>query len=184
MRAIGHLLLWVGFLAGAFWSVFRLENQESRWSTIPWGSYAASMTVGCIGIVILRRAKKADHADQVKTEAEYSVVRESLVKVSEVVNRLREEEDRHPARVVRCIDDECADPLADFADARQSLVKRFGLSTYAEVMTEFASAERSINRCWSAAADGYVDEVDASLRHAQAHLANASDLLTEAERSV
>ncbi len=86
-----------------------------------------------------------------------------------------------PADVLRCIDDECTEPFADFADARQALVKRFGLEVYADVMTEFASAERYVNRSWSAAADGYVDEVASSLARANQHLQNTKELLVEAE---
>ncbi len=71
--------------------------------------------------------------------------------------------------------------LPTFADSRQALVKRFGLEVYADVMTEFASAERYVNRSWSAAADGYVDEVAASLARANKHLQNTKMLMTEAE---
>ena len=35
-------------------------------------------------------------------------------------------------------------------------------------MSSFAAAERYLNRCWSASADGYVDEVHAYLEHAAA----------------
>ena len=48
-------------------------------------------------------------------------------------------------------------------------------------MTEFAAAERYVNRSWSAAADGYVDEVAASLDKADQHLKNAQELLRAAE---
>ena len=44
------------------------------------------------------------------------------------------------ADVLRFIDDQCAEPLSDFAESRQALIKRFGMTVYADVMTEFASA--------------------------------------------
>jgi hypothetical protein len=43
----------------------------------------------------------------------------------------------------------------------------YGLDAYGEVMGLFASAERYLNRTWSASADGYVDEVDSALQKAQ-----------------
>ena len=55
------------------------------------------------------------------------------------------------------------------------------MKVYADVMTEFASAERLVNRTWSAAADGYVDEVATSLQLAGRHLARAKELLAVAE---
>jgi len=72
--------------------------------------------------------------------------------------------------VHRRIDERLSDDLARFAELRESLIDAFGLADLAAVMTEFALAERTINRIWSASADGYVDEVDACLQRAAAHL--------------
>jgi hypothetical protein len=181
MRYLGQLLLWIGFLAGAFVSLSRLEQDGSKWSTIPWVWYAVSMGVGIAGIMLLRVATRELDADDAKTDAEYSVIQQSLAKIAEIVERLCEEREHVPSQVLRCIDDECVEPLADFADARQALVKRFGLAVYADVMTEFAAAERYVNRSWSAAADGYVDEVASSLKRALEHLRRAQGLLVAAE---
>ena len=181
MRPLGHILLWIGFLAAAFVSVSRLEDSSDKWSTIPWLWYGVAMVIGVTGIAFLRTARRQDHADDEKTEAQYSVVRNSLDKLSETVSRLCDQTEYRPAAVVRSIDDDCAEPFSDFADSRQALVKRFGMKVYADVMTEFASAERYVNRSWSAAADGYVDEIASSLKRAKRHLQNAKDLIGKAE---
>ena len=181
MRPLGHTLLWAGFLAAAFASVFRFEDSGDKWSTIPWLWYGVAMVIGVTGIALLKTAKRQDHADDEKTEAEYSVVRNSLEKISETVSSLCDQTDYRPSAVLRSIDDDCAEPFSDFADSRQALVKRFGMKVYADVMTEFASAERYVNRSWSAAADGYVDEVGSSLKRAKRHLQNAKDLIGKAE---
>jgi hypothetical protein len=139
------------------------------------------MFLGIAGVVVLRQARRDDHADEAKTEAEFSVIQRSLDLLSDTVQRLSQQVEHVPSEVLHTIDDRCAEPLADFADARQALVKRFGLHVYAEVMTEFASAERYINRSWSAAADGYVDEVNTSLGRANHHLQKARELLRAAE---
>jgi hypothetical protein len=73
--------------------------------------------------------------------------------------------------VHRRIDERLSDDLARFAELRESLIDAFGLADLAAVMTEFALAERTINRIWSASADGYIDEVDTRLERAVAHLA-------------
>lgn len=181
MRNLGHFCLWTGFLAAAFVSVCRLEQVDDKWSTIPWMWYALSMIVGVVGIGLLRSSNRHADADDIRTEAEYSVIRKSLETVTAITDRLCAQTSHIPTEVLRCIDDECAEPFADFADARQALVKRFGLKVYADVMTEFASAERYVNRSWSAAADGYIDEVAASLKRANAHLHKAKQLLRAAE---
>lgn len=181
MRLLGHLVLWVGFLAAAFFSVSRMEQTDNKWATIPWVWYAVSMAVGIVGIVLLRAATRQAEDDHEKTDAEYSVVRQSLTRVSEIVDRLSNQSHYDPADVLRRIDDECTEPFDEFAEARHALVKRFGLQVYADAMTEFAAAERYVNRSWSAAADGYVEEVAASLQRANQHLQNTNRVLAEAE---
>ena len=104
-----------------------------------------------------------------------------LPRFGEVVDRLCRQSEYDPATVLHCIDEECVEPFSEFAEARQSLVKRFGLEVYADVMTEFASAERYVNRSWSAAADGYVEEIAASLARANHHLQKTAALLNEAD---
>lgn len=180
MRPLGYVLMWGSFVAAAYASVFRLEIASDKWGTIGWLGYAIAMTVGFGGIVLIKLALRRDHSDEEKTDAEYSVVRSSLELVSAAVGRLCESEIQ-PAAILRGIDDECAEPFSDFADSRQALVKRFGMKVYADVMTEFASAERYVNRSWSAAADGYVDEVLKSLQRADKHLKKAQSLLQQAE---
>ena len=180
MRALGHTLLWVGFLGAAFVSVSRLENADDKWATIPWGYYFTGVAIGVAGIVCLRKAQQIDHADEERTEAEFSVVQESLAHLTTTVGDLCDHTPG-PSEVVRRIDEQCAESFLEFADARQAMVKRFGLTVYADVMTEFASAERYVNRSWSAAADGYVDEVSSSLQRARVHLHAAGDLLAAAE---
>lgn len=181
MRPLGQFLLWAGFLAAAYTSVCQLEQIDDKWATISWPWYAAAMSVGIMGIILLRTARRHDHADDAKTQAEYSTVRQSLETLALAVGRLCDQPEHKPSAVLRCIDDQCTEPFSSFADARSSLVRKFGMKVYADVMTEFASAERYVNRSWSAAADGYVDEVKASLLRANLHLQKAKELLSAAE---
>ena len=139
------------------------------------------MAAGVVGIVFLRQAKQQDDSDDEQTEAEYSVIQSSLARISTGVNTLCESTQTSPGHVLNFIDNEIVEAFADFAEARQSLIKRFGIAVYADVMTEFASAERYVNRTWSAAADGYIDEVNASIQRANQHLTKARELLNGAE---
>ena len=49
------------------------------------------------------------------------------------------------------------------------------LIAYGEVMTDFAAAERYLNRVWSASADGYIDEVNEYLEKASNQFAACLD---------
>ena len=186
MRIIGQILMWSGFLGGAFCAVLRTGPPEgaasgSGWSTIPWLWYLMSVGVGVAGVILLRLAAAKDKQDDGMTEFEYSTVQRSLEDVSAVVARLCSQAVSDPRIIVAAIDDECVEPLADFANSRQALVKRFGMTIYADVMTEFASAERFLNRAWSAAADGYVDEVEICLDRANSHLASTREIIGAAD---
>jgi hypothetical protein len=45
-----------------------------------------------------------------------------------------------------------------FVAARPMLIGRLGMAGYAQLMDSFAAAERQVNRAWSAAADGVLEE--------------------------
>ena len=189
MRIIGQILMWSGFLGGAFCAVLRTGPPEGAasgygWSTIPWLWYLISVGVGVAGVILLRLAAAKDKQDDGMTEFEYSTVQRSLEDVSAVVARLCSQAVSDPRTIVTAIDDECVEPLADFANARQALVKRFGMTIYADVMTEFASAERFLNRALSAAADGYVDEVEDCLDRANSHLVCTREIIGAADLQV
>lgn len=64
-----------------------------------------------------------------------------------------------------------------FVAARSRLIARFGMGGYARLMDRFATAERQVNRAWSAAADGYVDESATCLDAAAELLREAGDRL-------
>ena len=179
----GQLLLWSGFIAAAFVSVRQQEFAEDKWSTVEWPWYVGAMVVGAIGAVMIRKSKAASEQSSSKVEAQYSVLETQLNVLRQAVSELRTMCDHvAPSQMVKLIDDRCAEPFAEFADSRNALVQRFGLQGFADVMTQFASGERFVNRAWSASADGYMDEVSRSLERADFHLQSASEKLGVLDR--
>lgn len=67
-----------------------------------------------------------------------------------------------------------------FEELQQSLLAQLGGARYAEVMGEYANAERLLYRAWSSAADGHHDEAVASLTAAVPHCRLASAAFTRA----
>ena len=158
---------------------------EDKWGTVNWLWYLASMAVGLGGVVLLRRSSKSAITDSGRVAKEYTAITENLASLRQHVGILKSNlTDMTPQDIVRYIDENCGKPFADFADARNSLVQRFGLSAFAEVMTQFASGERFLNRAWSAAADGYINEVKDCVNRSDAHLARADDIIAEYEQSI
>ena len=180
-RIAGHMLLWIGFLVGVFVTVRRVEKPAAPWSTIHWPAYGTALSVAVIGVIILRMTKRpVSVALDIQTGAidELAAI---LTRLHSTVQRWSRTADQIPVYDFHdMIDEELADDLGRFAELRETLIPEFGLDYYAKIMTEFALAERTINRTWSASADGYVDEVRACLSRAAAHLSAARRRLEEA----
>lgn len=184
MAILGQILLWIGFLGGSLACVFQLEKEDDKWSTIPWGMYAAGAVIGIVGVVLIRKDRASKSAASADSESDFETVRDSLGRVAEKMSGLCEKLDKMTCEdVLTYIDEQCVPPCAEFADGRQVLVNRFGTAVFAAVMTEFASGERYMNRAWSASADGYVDEVEKSLEYARGFFDAAVKELTDASES-
>lgn len=171
MRPVGHVLMWLGFLAAAFVTTRQLDRVE-------WAAYVPAAAVGAIGVFILRRTanRAATQGHVVKTNL--STLEQSLgrlVKNLEAMNRAKDSifvYDVHGR-----IDAELSADLAAFAAARESMIHGIGLQEYANVMDRFARGERAVNRAWSASADGYVDEVWTYMALAEESLRDADGIL-------
>ncbi len=170
-RWCGHVLLWIGFLAGSLLAVRSTEVAERPWTTIAWPAYLVALAVCAAGAVTLRTTRRRTGGDPAQHAGDTAELAAILRRLRQQLSVWQAAEGRPPVyEVHRRIDRQLSDDLARFAELRESLIAAFGLSTFAAVMTEFALAERTINRMWSASADGYIDEIDACLPRAVAHL--------------
>jgi hypothetical protein len=178
LRLCGHLLLWIGFLAGAFISVRNIEVVNDPWATISWLEYCSALALSGVGVVVLRKTQRAARMGKAAEAGAVDRLEELLKKLLNELQRWQTDEGRLAVHDVHGeIDNRLGDDLAEFSELRESLVDAFGLQHFASIMTEFALAERTINRMWSASADGYVDEIELCLTRASAHLENAIDKL-------
>jgi len=177
MRLLGHILLWLGFFAGSFVMLQHLENPTDRWATINWTYYGGAFLIGTIGVVLLRVTAKQAGGQAHEINRDMDELDDALEKLIAGVSKLNtERESILVFDVHKQIDDSLAIEFGRFADARKSMIQRFDLQTYAAIMTEFANAERGVNRAWSASADGYVDEVWLSLERAERRLLRAREI--------
>ncbi len=178
MVGLGKILLFGGFFAAAFITVRRPDSAELEWRTVEWGWYALAFAAGVVGVVLLRRAAGQIRTHAHKLEADSRILVTALSTITARLRQLRSEFGGMSVYDVhQWIDRALAEELARFVEARESMVPLFGLQDYASIMTEFAIGERKINRCWSASADGYIDEVDICLARASEHMERAHDLL-------
>jgi hypothetical protein len=171
MRPLGHALMWIGFVAAAFVTTRQAD-------TIAWGAYAATALVAVVGVVILRRTAGAAAADTETVRIHIGVLEGSARRLVERIAALNQNRDEIFVYDVHGrIDAELSSEFTGFAGARESMIHAIGLQEYAQIMDNFARAERLVNRAWSASADGYVDEVWSCLGAAEEAMREADRLL-------
>ena len=158
-------MITVGFLAGALVAVLDELN-------VQWLYFIGAVSCGVIGVVIVRLGMHKDSRSEDKLTANLHDIETSLGRIVENINTLNNQKQSiNPYDIRHRIDELFTQDLTTFVEARESLTHIHGLQTYANVMSHFASAERYLNRVWSASADGYIDEVAAYLDKAQTQFA-------------
>lgn len=180
LRLTGHLLLWIGFLGGSFVAVRSTEVADDPWSTIAWPYFIGALSIGVVGVFLLRRTARATAAG---TGGRAKRLDELTGMVQQLTERLSTYREQWKVGDVyethRWIDAHLAELLAEFADHRQVIARTCGLRAYGQIMTDFAQGERQINRAWCASSDGYADEVDRCLFAAQESFAAAASRLEQ-----
>jgi len=151
MKKIAYFLLVAGFLVAAY--ATSLDAQ-----LVNWPLFAVAALASASGVFIAKRQDGAEARSDSVLQTNRAELNESI---SNVVAGLIERDSSavlsgEPLR--DWIDEQLRPDLRRFADARESMVHLFGLQTYADIMSNFASGERYVNRVWSASADGYDGE--------------------------
>ena len=207
MRMFGHLLLWAGFLFGSLMTVFNsthegvkyvkaltpasesvkgfelidlssVEVPENGWQLIPWVEYGIAAVACFAGVVLLHTGRRSSTQKSEKSAASLQEITDALNRAINRTQQLSKESSTlAPSKIVARIDDEITDELRTFADGRESMTTEHGLKLFADVMSPFAAGERAINRAWSAAADGYIDEATDCLERGLAMLSAAREEL-------
>lgn len=184
-RILGLVLMSVGFVGAAFASVRELDSAKLGWHTINWLYYAGFFAVGVAGVVLIRAGAQKASTHAHKISADLETIETALDKLVGKLDTL----DRHRDRltvfdVSRRIDEQLAPDLNAFVDARESLIHRYGLQPYADLMSEFAAGERRINRAWCASVDGYVDELWLCVERAKHHMTRSQELFKSYQQQV
>lgn len=158
--------------------------QLGRWTHLPHFIAACVGLLAGAGLTRLNAARAARMAES-EDAAEGAMSPEAAVaELRAVVTELNEQIPTERDERVACstithrLGDAIRDHVPVVADQRDRLVARMGLGGYAALMDVFASAERAMNRAWSAAADMALDESLDSLEIAADRLAVVEDKLS------
>ena len=171
MVNLGYLLITAGCLAGAYLAVLQEES-------VPWGPWAVAVVVGVVGVALARLGSRKAATSEERLTGDLEILGDSLARVVAKLEALVHEQAEMDVYEVRHrIDGDFMEDLNAFVQARESLSHRYGVQTYANVMTSFASGERALNRAWSACTDGYVDAVARALEKALGQFREAQQQL-------
>ena len=177
MKNLGYFLVAAGFLGGAFATSLDVEN-------VNWNLFGATALAAVFGLFIYKRQVHALARSESVLESNRTELRESIANIVKDLGELNSDGLTKGAVLRDRIDLKLRDDLRRFADARESMVHLFGLQTYADIMSHFATGERYINRVWSASADGYDEEAEAYLKRAAGQFEEAKQLLLRAAESI
>ncbi len=177
MKNLGYFLVVAGFLGGAF--ATSLDVQEVNWTL-----FAVTAVAAIVGLGIYKQQVGAMARSESVLETNRVELRESIANVVEDLRSINEDQLTRGAVLRDRIDLKLREDLRRFADARESMVHLFGLQTYADIMSNFATGERYINRVWSASADGYDEEADVYLKKAAVQFDEAKKQLLKAADSI
>jgi hypothetical protein len=161
----------------------RVARLPSLWPAVYWPGYLAAVVVGIGGAVLIRASSKSATSNESLNQAGLEQLTTVLQALVVEVDRLTEAlPTLAPEEAVPWIDTHCVPLCADFADNREVMKTTFGLAGFAAVMSEFASGERFLNRVWSAAADGYMEEAWRSIQTSQRFFHKALEELQQRRR--
>lgn len=171
MKWIGFIMVTVGFIAAALATVVD-EN------TVMWLWYIPTLGLGVAGVIIIRTDDLRHRTKEHHVTARIETVVGSLERIAANIRKLNADKHSVNAYDMRHrIDEMFIEDLEMFVDARESIIHRYGLTVYGDIMSSFAAGERYLNRVWSASADGYIDEINIYLDKAQEQFVHSFEKL-------
>lgn len=175
MKNIAYLLIAAGFLVAAY--ATSLDAQQVNWTL-----FAVAAAAAIAGVWMSKRQDGADARSESTLKTNLGELTESIANVVSGLNEVIDGSKNQGEPLRNWIDEELRPDLRRFAEARQSMVHLYGLQTYADIMSDFATGERYINRVWSASADGYDNEARTYLGKAMEQFRDASQQLAAVAR--
>ena len=159
MKKIAFLLLAGGFLIGAYATALDTD-------LVNWTLFGVAAVAGVVGVILAKRLDKATATSGDVLETNRNELNESIGNIVRDLNELTAGEVPHGAELREWIDEKLRPDLRRFVEARESMVHLYSLQTYADIMSEFASAERYINT--------YIRKAAEQFKQAQQELMSAS----------
>lgn len=171
MHKLGLLLIAIGFVGGSLTAVYDKD-------TIDWVWFVPLLIIGAVGVTLVQIALRRAATDTSHTEANFQAIASSLTAIVAKLGVLDGEKDKvYVYDLPDRIDETFRDDILKFVEARESIAVVHGTQAYADVMSHFAAGERYLNRVWSCAADGYIDEAHTYIERSHQQFKEAQEKL-------
>ncbi|MBD3276163.1 MAG: hypothetical protein GF372_12680 [Candidatus Marinimicrobia bacterium] len=171
MRYLGYVLITVSFLVCSYLTVL---NEFA----VNWVLFIPFLLVGVAGVAMARISTRREAESEDVVTKNIGSLRTSLENVVTNIRQLNEDKSNiNVYDLPQQIDSIFLDDLNTFVDARESIGHAYTLQDYADIMSHYAAGERYLNRVWSAAADGYIDESHTYIGRAQTQFEEANERL-------
>ena len=177
MQKLGLLFIFIGVVGGSLVAVLDKD-------TINWGWFVPLLVMGAIGVALVQIALRREATDTTRTAADFEALHASLGAIVDNLGTL--DQDKTNIDVYDLpdrIDAGFRNDIVTFVEARMSIAHVHGMQAYADVMSHFAAGERYLNRVWSCAADGYIDEAHEYVGRSRAQFSEARHKLESFSRA-
>ena len=135
--------------------------------------------LGVIGVVLVQIGIRQEAKDEGKRDANFQILKDNLSHIAQGMDALdTEKETIFIYDLPQVLEDRFADQINLFVEARESIAHGWGMQAYADIMSHFAAGERYMNRVWSTAADGYIDEAHTYVTRSKEQFAEAYERLS------
>jgi hypothetical protein len=141
---------------GAYGTMF--ANWTGKWLFI--GSALGLIFGGMLLKVAARReVDSADASDSPRSSPEQVAgsIRAAIADLRGLLASIEGRDEKQHA-IIKALSEVQGELVPAFVESRAVLIARKGMGHYATVMDKFAATERQVNRSWSAAADGALEE--------------------------
>jgi hypothetical protein len=190
MRNIGIL----SFVLGAMCAIAAAAKLPGDGQRVPgtWPVFVLGVGTSAVGLVLWHRHRRRPAAEAQPEGAPpeddsaqrgvpaSSLLRQLLQPLSELESAL---DQLHAATLVSRLDELNDCYVLPFVERRSELLEELGMAAGSELLVTAAYGERMLNRAWSAAADGYLDEARQNLRDALVAFQRTVQQLEQVERT-
>jgi hypothetical protein len=179
MRPAGYVLFTLGIMLAVSGGA-KLPPPDARFpDTLP--VFLAGLVMAAVGVMLWRwsiRREAATESPDAKVDGDDPLwLLANLLKPAQLLESELDKLDAHS--LTEAVDRLLEEYVFPFAEVRREIIDHFGMSVGAEILVTAAVGERMLNRTWSAAADGHIQEARACYPEAVRAFEQVNQLVKE-----